>query len=652
MKLQLQNCIAAALTAACFLTSANATTAASEKEGEYIRILQSEAPKADKAITCKRLAVYGSSEAVPAIAPLLLDPELTSWARIALEAIPGSESEQALRDALSKAKERVLIGIINSVAVKGDQKAIPSLVNTMNSADKDIAGAAALALGKIGGADATKALTAALESGPESIRPAVAHGCILAAEGWLKQERMRQARRVYDAVREANVPQQRQLEAVRGAILARGGDGIPLLMEQLRSSDEDLLAIGLRTARELPGSAATKALAEELSRTREERQPLILLALADRGDASAVPAIVKAARSGSTAVSLAAVGVLEKLGNASTIPVLLDMTLSKDANLSQASKNALTRLPGGDIDGLLQDKLANSDGKVRQVLLELAGKRQIRPALPLVTRSMEDKDPGVRAAAIEALSLMGTETEAVALVKRLQEPAAREDRANIETALLAISGRSGSTSATQLLPLTRSQDPEVRVIGLHALASAGGPQALSTIKAAVEDQDGGVQDEAVRTLSSWPNTWPDDKAIAEPLLALAKSGKKTSHQVLAVRGYLQHLQSARDLKPEDKVRSIDAVLPLLRRSEEKRLAVPILQSVPTADSLDLLANLAGDPAVADDAAAAMVRIAGSKNQPLPREVRERALKTALDKSGNDDTKKRAQKLLSELGQGS
>src|SRR4051794_2103484 len=55
-----------------------------EKERGYIAVLQSNAPPAEKAITCKRLAVYGSEAAVPALAPLLLDPELASWARIAL----------------------------------------------------------------------------------------------------------------------------------------------------------------------------------------------------------------------------------------------------------------------------------------------------------------------------------------------------------------------------------------------------------------------------------------------------------------------------------------------------------------------------------------------------------------------------------------
>src|SRR5512140_55138 len=67
-----------------------ATTSADKPtEASLIAVLQSDATPAEKAITCKRLAVFGSEAAVPALAPLLVNPELASWARIALEAIPG-----------------------------------------------------------------------------------------------------------------------------------------------------------------------------------------------------------------------------------------------------------------------------------------------------------------------------------------------------------------------------------------------------------------------------------------------------------------------------------------------------------------------------------------------------------------------------------
>ena len=42
------------------------------KESDLIGVLQSNAAKADKAITCKQLAIYGTEQAVPALAPLVL----------------------------------------------------------------------------------------------------------------------------------------------------------------------------------------------------------------------------------------------------------------------------------------------------------------------------------------------------------------------------------------------------------------------------------------------------------------------------------------------------------------------------------------------------------------------------------------------------
>ena len=73
-----------------------ATLSVAEEEQPLIDLLQSDAPKADKAITCKKLAMWGSEKSVPALAALLPDPELSSWARIALEVIPGSGGRRGL----------------------------------------------------------------------------------------------------------------------------------------------------------------------------------------------------------------------------------------------------------------------------------------------------------------------------------------------------------------------------------------------------------------------------------------------------------------------------------------------------------------------------------------------------------------------------
>src|SRR5687768_9914624 len=82
--------------------AADSNETAADKQRRLIAILKSDAPPQDKAIPCKQLAIYGDKDAVPALAPLLANKDLASWARIALEAIPGPEADEALRSAVPK----------------------------------------------------------------------------------------------------------------------------------------------------------------------------------------------------------------------------------------------------------------------------------------------------------------------------------------------------------------------------------------------------------------------------------------------------------------------------------------------------------------------------------------------------------------------
>ena len=626
-------------------TAADSQSSSAEKERELIRVLQSNAPSAEKAIPCKQLAIYGTKEAVPALAPLLSDPQLASWARIALEAIPAPDADDALRDAMGKLQGKLLVGVINSIAVRRDPKAVPELVKALKDADSEVASAAAVALGRIGGAEAAKALNQSLASAPDAVRPAIAQGCILCAEKLLAQGKSADAVKLYDAVRAAKVPQQKMLEATRGAILARQSNGLPLLLEQLRSPDKALFGIGLRTARELPGHLVTQALAAELPRISPERQPFLLLALGDRSDDAVLPAVLAAAGRGPQKLRLTAVGILDRLGNPASVPVLLAAAADSDADLSQAALAALARLSGNEVDAVLLERLPSSTGKARQVLITLAGQRHIDRAIPVIFTSLQDQDAGVRSAAVQAIGILGSDAQAAHLVGLLQESRSAKEREDVEMALLAIIGRSGVRSVPALLPLAHNNDSAMRIIALRLLASAGGPDALATVKAAVEDKEATVQDEAVRTLSTWPNNWPEDSGVAEPLLTLAKSGSKPSYQVLALRGYLQYVQGNKQLKDDEKVSKVTDVLPLIKRPEEKRLAIAAIGGVPTPGAFELLVTFAAEPAIAKDACSAIVKLAGSNLPGVSKEQRQKALQVAVEKATSGATRKKAGELL-------
>jgi HEAT repeat protein len=618
------------------------------KENDLIAVLQSDVPKGEKAITCKQLAIYGTEQSVSALAPLLADKELASWARIALETIPGSAADAALRNALGKLQGRLLVGTINSISVRRDVHAVDALAQKLDDGNAGVASAAAVALGHIGGEQAAKALTQSLADAPVGVRSAVAEGCILCAEWFLSHDRTAEAVKLYDTIRQADLPEQRHLEAIRGAILARESSGVPLLIEQLRSEDKERLGIGLRTARELPGRDVTEALAVELARLSPDRRPLLLLALADRNDSAVLPTVQKAAQSGPKDLRITAINILIRLGDVSCVPALLEAAIEDDAKLEQAATETLVRLPGKDVDSDLLTRLPQSRGKLKQVLIELAGQRQIGEALPAVVSSLYDNDAGIRNAAVQTIGIIGQDQQTADLVKLLQETNSPRERTGIRKALLAVSGRCGVSCISHLRPLTQGRDNELHMIGLHALAIIGGPDALAAVKSAIESDEPAVQDEAVRILSTWPNNWPDDDEAGQALLTLATSAEKMSRRVLGLRGYLQYIRGNKKLSNEQKVAKVINVLSSIKRPEEKRQAIAVLGEAPSSSALELLTTFAEDPAVVEEVYSAMVGIAGQDIRGISKDQRRQVLQTVLEKSRNDGTKRRARKTISRV----
>ncbi|MBP8258299.1 MAG: HEAT repeat domain-containing protein [Verrucomicrobia bacterium] len=628
------------------LGAAESAVSAREKERQLIQILKSDAAPADKAIPCKQLAIYGTREAVPALAPLLADPELASWARIALEAIPDPAAGAALRDALGRVRGRLLIGAINSIGVRRDAGAVDPLIEKLRDPDAGIAAAAAEALGRIGGPTAAGAIESSLAAEAPQVRAAAAQGCILAAERFLAENKRDEAQRLYDAVRRSNVPLQRTLEATRGAILVRQSAGIPLLIEQLRSSDRARYAMALRTARELPGTEATEAIASELDRCPAARQASLFMALSDRPDAAVLPAVLRIAQSGPKELRVIALRRLDHWSDVACVPVLLEAAAGNDDALAQAARTALTRIEGPEIERDLLARLSSAGGRTRQVLIELAGPRQMTAALPIIRRSVSDSDAKIRRAAVETIGALGDRGHVADLVRLLDQTAGAAEQESIQKALLSICGRAGAGSVPSLMPLMRSREGALRQVALQGMAAAGGAEALAAVVSGLEDADEAVQDEAVGVLGTWPNNWPEDQGALEPLLALAKTGRKMSHRVQGARGYLQLLQENKGIAADARLARVDALLPSIPRAEEKRLAIAVVGAIPTAAALDRLAILSEDPAVKEEACLAIVNLVGGKQRPnIAPERIQKALRTVLERTANDTTRQKAQALL-------
>jgi hypothetical protein len=200
----------------------------SASEQEAIAQLQGNATTFQKAKACQRLATVGTKAAVPALASLLTDERLSTYARYGLEPIPDPAVDETLREALSKTKGALLAGIINSISVRKDAKAIPALSKLVNEAQPpEIARAAASAIGHISGPEATRFLQSALQKTKGPLRTAVADAALICAEQLLQRGDRAAAMSLYETLTGKDIPKQARLAAMHGIINSETALGRP-----------------------------------------------------------------------------------------------------------------------------------------------------------------------------------------------------------------------------------------------------------------------------------------------------------------------------------------------------------------------------------------------------------------------------------------
>jgi HEAT repeat protein len=590
-------------------------------EKHLIETLQSGKPEG-KAIACKQLAIRGSKAAVPELAKLLADKELASWARIALEAIPDPSADEALILAVKYLPRELKVGAINSIGVRKSANAAKLLSELLKENDTQVASAAAVALGHIGNEKATETLRQSLAASSPVVRSAVAEGCVLCAEQLLADGKNDRAADLYDQVRKADVPKQRLLEATRGAIIARGTKGVPLLVEQLKSTDKKQFGLGLKIAREMQGREVTEALAAELAKAPPERAAVIVAALGDRGERKLSPAVLLAAKEGDKRVRLAAVQTLGRAGDASAVPALIEIATGDEADLSTAAKESLATLPGAQVDKELASRLTEARGKALDVLIELAGKRRINAVAELL-KVFHSSDDATRNAALIALGAIVGPSDLPLLISEVTSAKKGDDSKLAEKALQTACVRMPdreATSAELAKAMPRASEPAKASL-LRILGAMGGPKALATVAAAVKEGNPELQDAGTRVLGEWMT------ADAAPvLLEITKSSTADKYRIRALRGYLR-IARQQKMPDAERLAMFRQGLELAKRPEERELTLDILKRCPSAEAIQLASSFMEDQQLKQHAAETAIFIAEKIKDKDPA-----AAKTAAEKA--------------------
>ena len=187
-------------------------------EKSFIGVLESDAKYAGKQYVCRELSIIGTERSVPALAKMLTNDEYADMARYALERIPAEAVNEALRDALPKTSGKTKVGIINSLGERKDSKSATALSKMIYDSDNMIADAAASALGKIGGSEATETLANAKGKTSGKLKMVVLDAYLKCADELAAQGKKKQALAIYKELSEESLPEPIRAAAALGRL--------------------------------------------------------------------------------------------------------------------------------------------------------------------------------------------------------------------------------------------------------------------------------------------------------------------------------------------------------------------------------------------------------------------------------------------------
>ncbi len=575
---------------------ANLTVPSFAGEAELLAVLRSDATLQEKSAACRQLAGVATKEAVPTLAAMLGDEKLSHMARYALETVRDPSADDALREALGKVQGMPRIGVIGSLGMRRDAKAVDALAALLK--ESETAQAAARALGNIGTPEAAKALEAVLPDATGATKLAVCEGLFRCAEALGAEGGTAASQKIYDRVRELkDAPHQVRAAALRGAILSRGKDGVSLMVEALEGPDYVMAAAATRASMESPGAEFTDALLAALPKAPADRRGLVILALAGRGDARVLPAVLEAAQSDDAKLRILAFRALKRVGDASCVPALLDAAAQGSDDVAQAALQSLESLQDKSVDDQVVKQLAGAKGKMRLLLIDLAGRRRTTAAAPALWSAADDADAAVRVAALASLGTVCDSSDLPKLIARLGAAKSDAEAAALDKALRDVCLRSEDqeAAAAKLAAALPEADGPVKGRILDTLNVVGGKTALDAVAAAAKSKDEALRNEASRVLGQWKS------ADAAPvLLDLYKSTDDNRLKIRAIRAYIRIARQF-DMPEDQRATMCRTALKLADRDADKQLVLEVLLRYPSEEMQAIAKEAAEIPALKEQA---------------------------------------------------
>jgi HEAT repeat protein len=550
-------------------------------EKAFVTFLEGNPSFAAKQVACRKLRMIGKSHCIPVLSRMLFDDKTASAARYALESNMDPAAENGLLAALNQTNGKTKAGMITSLAVRRSAKAVQPISKLMFDSHGEIADAAVDSLGKIGGAEALSALTAALTKKSGFRKERVMQAMIKCADFMVAEEERNARIGVYKELCSSDSPSPVRISALKGMLdmgLSKKSVGAVTrkVAALLTSKDGDTSAIGVALIRDLPqGVDVSSVVAAALPGCVPHVQEQVIYALADRGDKSVQNAVKALAKSPEDYVRIAVSEALGKIGDAGCVERLANMVVNSRGDEKKSAEKALRLLKGEDVDSKLVELVPHAESKTKVVLIDAIGERFSQGAGDVLVAVITGDDAKAASAAAKALSKVAGDSDVPGLIKLLLATENASMRKRIETTLASAVGRMEDQSMCSRVILDAMgnvNDKEKKLSFIRVLGQIAVSESTAAAIEIVKNGDGDERLAAAEGLSK------GDVFEAIPaLLALVRSEDDLKRHVLAIRATLNLLNTKETDRDRDvTVAGLSSLLSNAMRMEDRNMILASL----------------------------------------------------------------------------
>lgn len=491
---------------------------------------------------CQRLGALLAAQPSPdpaalkVLGEMLANPREADIARLALESAPGAAVDKVFLEVLAKSSGRTRIGIIQTIAKRRTEAAVPALAALLDAKDSATATAATVALGQIGGRDALAALRANRGMDPATIEAKLSIARTLPVAD---------AAAVYAEVEgNAQLASHQRAAALRGLIAVDPASAAARVDKALAGNDWNLKQVAIEAILATPAADMIPVLAKNLSGYDVPTQAAVLSAFGRRPESAAVAATIAAAAHSDTAVRSAAIEALGRLpGNKDVIEVLTKFIAGKDADDAKLAKQSLARLNGPEVSAVILAGAKSGPAGTRAIYVEQLALRNQTEGLAFLRECRTEQEAVVRAAAIAALGEIAPTTDQSLALEWAAAAADTNEQTRAIRAVLNITLRNPDTTkrAQPVYEFIEKADASVAIRLLPLLQRLGGREsAASTARLAVRNNPS-LATAATASLTRW-----SDNSALPAFATIAAKGADASVRLAAQQGALSYFERNRE----------------------------------------------------------------------------------------------------------